>query len=323
MDHAPRPSDNRRACVASRALFGFPIACGRRTLFGPKRNTGASLTLDKGETIYIGKSPGTSQHKLTPKPRIIVDLIDEYPQLRPDKQKNLSSQQSQQKKQKLAKFGASPGGYSDCSFESQPFCSWLNEAEPVNRSLEKEAKVAARLGGWNFRNGSSGEGPTNVMAHVEKCSLSAFQSTDNITDPRNSPTSRISLSDWDTALTNELGLGNALNLAYPFRTIFTITSIRTKGWHSLAKLGRYYGTSIPKVPNLRIQSHPNISVAFCAVFHHYSFTSFHKSHVSPIKTNPLPPGIFPERSLGSVISFQFLVNNALFFPSHMATFPRW
>lgn len=63
MDHAPRPSDNRRACVASRALFGFPIACGRRTLFGPKRNTGASLTLDKGETIYTGKSPGTSQHK--------------------------------------------------------------------------------------------------------------------------------------------------------------------------------------------------------------------------------------------------------------------
>ncbi|KLP07276.1 Uncharacterized protein Y057_14633 [Fusarium fujikuroi] len=305
MDHAPRPSDNRRACVASRALFGFPIACGRRTLFGPKRNTGASLTLDKGETIYIGKSPGTSQHKLTPKPRIIVDLIDEYPQLRPDKQKNLSSQQSQQKKQKLAKFGASPGGYSDCSFESQPFCSWLNEAEPVNRSLEKEGQGCSEIRGMEFSKWKLGR-----RAH--ECDGS-----------RKLNLFRISLSDWDTALTNELGLGNALNLAYPFRTIFTITSIRTKGWHSLAKLGRYYGTSIPKVPNLRIQSHPNISVAFCAVFHHYSFTSFHKSHVSPIKTNPLPPGIFPERSLGSVISFQFLVNNALFFPSHMATFPRW
>lgn len=45
------------------ALFGFPIACGRPALFGPKRNTGASLTLDKGETIYTGKSPGTSEHK--------------------------------------------------------------------------------------------------------------------------------------------------------------------------------------------------------------------------------------------------------------------
>src|SRR4051812_34760736 len=41
----------------------------------------------------------------------------------------------------------------------------------------------------------------------------------------------------------------------------------------------------------------------------------------PNKT-PLPPGIFPERSLGSVISFQFSLTTP-FFPSHMATFPLY
>jgi len=86
----------------------------------------------------------------------------------------------------------------------------------------------------------------------------------------------------------------------------------------LAELGRYLQWPILwYIPKL--QSH--ISVAFCVVFHHCSFTSFHKSHVSPIKP-PLPPGIFPERSLGSVISFQFSLTTP-FFPSHMATFPLY